>query len=155
MKDNIVPIPKIKDYSNEVNEVLLMSTIPRVTYVNSDGNETIFIGYSVNQLILEDVYIRQNATFTLNVTNLENGIESEIRNLARNLIDSKYSFRINITSYRVKPILILSNNNNNNNNNNITQKREEVATSYLTLWSLDQKEEIDIRLQLFFEKKVR
>ena len=71
----------LNDYTNGVNKALLMATVPIASYVDSDGNETIYIGYSVNQLILEDIYIRQNSTLNLNRTSLENGLESEILNL--------------------------------------------------------------------------
>ncbi len=135
----------LDDYAIETNEVLLASTIPVVSYVDSNGNETVFAGYSVNQLILEDLYLRQNLFNNFNLTSLEMGIETEIGTLARNLIDPKYMFVINITSYSVNPLEIIFNNDD-------PQNSTPIVSSKVTLWSLDQGEELEIKLQLFTKK---
>ncbi|MCK5559188.1 MAG: hypothetical protein KAJ51_01285 [Thermoplasmata archaeon] len=130
------------DYANNFNEVLLSSTIPRVAYINSYGNETIFIGYSVSQLILEDVYLRWNPDSTLNLTSLKNGIEAEITKLASNLILSKYSFKFSVTSVSAEPFELTA-------VEGIASGAEVITTTSKSLLSLDQGEEVQVKLQLY------
>jgi hypothetical protein len=130
-------------YANDANEVLLSSTVTRVSYTNTIGNETEYIGYSVNQLILEDVYLRINSGGILNTTSLNLGIESKIHDMARYLIDSKYEFTLTVSTSNIDLFTIRS-------IENFQPESDVIAKSSKSLLSSDLQEEIDIKLELIF-----
>jgi hypothetical protein len=130
-------------YANDANEVLLASTIPRVTYIDIYTNVTEYIGYSINQLIIEDVYLRINSASNLNVTSLKQGIESQIQKSARNLIDTKYDFKLTISTSNLDLFTIIS-------GNNPKPDSDIAAVSSISLLSSDLQDKLEIKLELYY-----
>jgi hypothetical protein len=131
-----------ENYVEDLNEVLLASTISRVSYIDLNDNETVYIGYSINQLILEDAYLRINSDDSFNLTGLELGLQSRIQELARDLIDIQYAFRITVTSSNID-LFIITSIDEFSPDPNVTS-----ATS-VSLLSSDLHEELVVKLELF------
>jgi hypothetical protein len=131
-----------ENYVEDLNEVLLTSTISRVSYIDLNDNETVYIGYSINQLILEDAYLRINSDDSFNLTGLELGLQSRIQELARDLIDIQYAFRITVTSSNID-LFIITSIDEFSPDPNVTS-----ATS-VSLLSSDLHEELVVKLELF------
>ncbi len=131
-----------ENYIEDLNEVLLTSTITRVSYNDLNDNETVYIGYTINQLILEDVYHRINSDDNLNLTSLELGLESHIQELARDLIDIQYGFSITVTSSNVDLFTITS-------IDEFSQNPNMASATSVSLLSSDLQEELEVKLELF------
>lgn len=131
-----------ENYIEDLNEVFLSSTITRVTYTDLNDNETVYISYTINQLILENVYLRINSDDSLNLTDLELGLESHIKELARDLIDIQYGFSITVTSSNVDLYTITS-------MDEFSQNPNVASVTSVSLLSSDLQDELEVKLELF------
>lgn len=67
------------EYTETTMHTLLHSTLPKTTYEDNDGLTSTYIGYSVEHLLIVDSNLRIENDTTLNISNLEEGIEKQIQ----------------------------------------------------------------------------
>ncbi len=63
---------------NGILEALLDSTVDHTTYTDSSGKVHVYTGWTVQELIVEDLELRSSTTTKANVTSLSSGIEAAI-----------------------------------------------------------------------------
>ena len=80
-------------YTKDTQEALLKCTIDYCWYYDSDGNKITLEDLSVQELILEDLYLRNNSKY-VNLTSLEIGLESKINTLIYNLTEPNYHYML-------------------------------------------------------------
>jgi hypothetical protein len=99
--------PKLKSEAmvdaQGILDALLGSTIDQATYTDLEGNATIYTGWTVQSLLVEDLETRNNRTVDPNITSLQNGIEAKVLDLLKALSGNhhynlKVSFRTSVIS---------------------------------------------------------
>ena len=85
------------EYVEESMDNILASTIPAVSYQSQTNTELQYFDYSFQELILLDMAIRSEGDDDINLTSLETGIESELKDvLDKSLgVHSDYIFIVN------------------------------------------------------------
>jgi hypothetical protein len=63
---------------NGILEALLSTTVDYTTYTDSFGKVHVYTGWTVQELIIEDLELRSSTTTKANVTSLAGGIEAAI-----------------------------------------------------------------------------
>lgn len=91
------------EYTHDVKDVLLKSTIKTAWYKDSDGNRTNLTDNTVYDLIVEEFCLLNNG---IKQENLTDGIEQSINATLRNLVEKEYHYlfhctHINYTSLRI------------------------------------------------------
>jgi hypothetical protein len=64
--------------TNGILEALLASTVDEARYTDGNGRTHIYTGWTVQELIVEDLELRINQTMNANTTGLATGIEAAI-----------------------------------------------------------------------------
>jgi|GEM_PF-6662133 len=64
--------------SNGILTALLGSTVDHTSYTDSSGKVHVYTGWTVQELIVEDLELRSSTTTKANVTSLSDGIEAAI-----------------------------------------------------------------------------
>ena len=85
-------------YTKDTQEALLKCTIDHCWYYDNDGNKITLEDLSVQELILEDLYLRHNSKY-VNLTSLEKGLESKIDTLIYNLTEPGYHYMLKAKYY--------------------------------------------------------
>lgn len=91
---------KSEEYSDQILQVWLTGTIPRANYTDRDGHETVFIGSSIKQLLIEDIRIRENLgpyTDPADLGGLRDGLENEIGDVLNDLLGPSRAFNVNMS----------------------------------------------------------
>ena len=70
---------------NGILSALLDSTVDRTTYTDNAGLVHVYIGWTVKELIVEDLEFRSTSSPRANVSSLNSGIESDINQNLHNL----------------------------------------------------------------------
>jgi hypothetical protein len=92
---------------NGILEALLSTTVDYTTYTDSTGRVHVYTGWTVQELIIEDLELRTSTTIKANVTSLAGGIEAAISKKLHDLsgehhYDLKASF--GATFFRAKDL---------------------------------------------------
>ena len=74
--------PKAKPTSTIVDAegilgAFLSSTIDEATYTDTDGRKHVYTGWTVQELVIEDLELRSNTSLKANTTNLAKGLETD------------------------------------------------------------------------------
>ena len=92
---------------NGILEALLGSTIDHTTYTDSSGKVHVYTGWTVQELLVEDLELRSSPTTKANVTSLSSGIEAAISQKLHDLSgDHHYDLKASFgaTFFRAKDL---------------------------------------------------
>ncbi|UCH88290.1 MAG: hypothetical protein JSV49_08470 [Thermoplasmata archaeon] len=87
-------------YAEQLTMAFLAGTVPELNYTDSRGQETIYVDYSVKQLLIEDLRIRLGGGphhMPVNTNSLKIGIESTVGSIMDELVGSSRTFSLNVT----------------------------------------------------------
>jgi hypothetical protein len=88
------------EFAKQISNVLLAGTVPRVNYTDMGGRETVYVGSSVKQLLIEDLRIRNNLgpyKAPANEKSLQNSLEPAVSSILSGLLGPSNSFAVNVT----------------------------------------------------------
>ena len=99
-EDSISDFDETNEYSEQIAQTLLTCTIPRINYTDSEGQETIYIGWTVEQLIIEDLKIRNGQKpykAPADIESLRNGLEGAVGRLLDDMVGTSKTFSLQVT----------------------------------------------------------
>jgi hypothetical protein len=99
--EDIPEFEETSEYPEQLARAFLAGTIPNVNYTDTGGQETDYAGWSVKQILIEDMLIRQGYgpyKGPPNEQSLHDGIENVLKLTLENLVGTERTFVLNVIS---------------------------------------------------------
>ena len=91
------------EYSKEVTMSLLSGTVPSVNYTDRADQKTEYLGWSVKQLLIEDLKIREKLRpykAPADEAQLQAGIETAVGNILDELVGDERTYDLNVSWHK-------------------------------------------------------
>lgn len=80
-------------------QALLSSTVDEVTYIDAGGNVSVYTGWTIGALLVEDLELRLNQTVAANLTSMGSGIEGQVTEQLKGLSGlHHYNLKVSFTT---------------------------------------------------------
>ena len=93
--------------ANGILQAFLTSTIDEATYKDSAGRTHVYTGWTVQELVIEDLELRSNNSVKANTTNLAKGLETDLAERLDDISgDHHYNLKANFgaANFRAKDL---------------------------------------------------
>jgi len=93
--------------ANGMLQAFLSSTIDEATYTDTAGRTHVYTGWTVQELLVEDLELRSNSSVKANTTNLEKGLETDFAKMLDDIAsDHHYNLKANFgaANFRAKDL---------------------------------------------------
>lgn len=99
-KTEVQDFESTEEHAEQITFAFLSGTIPRISYTDGDGKETVYTGWSVKKLLIEDLRIRQGLgpyQTPANMDSLYSGIESVLSETMSDILGTSYTFSLRVS----------------------------------------------------------